>query len=272
MFQAASTSHSSHCSIDDASARIWPQECGGAHPRQALDAQESLSRIARDAARRDNVYTAKHFCFETQTGPLLYRAEPITSSGERTSYYDLQPDAWAKGPWQCERFPTRIRRKLLRAVVNCGLPGAARPRSLSVCVDVAPRTARARARRKQWKLVSVAMFIHCALQLASIIFILRVYTTDPRFNGHDSKSRLGLAARRGEPWAAGRSARRARRHKRTLSGRVVSVPEGTPIPPEQVVTVGEVVAAHQPDEQSPLLAGHGDASAAGGSQVRATAV
>lgn len=62
MFQAASTSHSSHCSIDDASARIWPQECGGAHPRQALDAQESLSRIARDAARRDNVYTAKHFC------------------------------------------------------------------------------------------------------------------------------------------------------------------------------------------------------------------
>lgn len=62
MFQAASTSHSSHCSIDDAPARIWPQECGGAHPRQALDAQESLSRIARDAARRDNVYTAKHFC------------------------------------------------------------------------------------------------------------------------------------------------------------------------------------------------------------------
>lgn len=80
----------------------------------------------------------------------------------------------------------------------------------------------------------------------------------------------GLAARRGEPWAAGRSARRARRHKRTLSGRVVSVPEGTPIPPEQVVTVGEVVAAHQPDEQSPLLAGHEDAMAAGGGQSRAT--
>lgn len=79
----------------------------------------------------------------------------------------------------------------------------------------------------------------------------------------------GLAARRGEPWAAGRSARRARRHKRTLSGRVVSVPEGTPIPPEQVVTVGEVVAAHQPDEQSPLLAGHEDV-VAGGGQVRAT--
>lgn len=79
----------------------------------------------------------------------------------------------------------------------------------------------------------------------------------------------GLAARRGEPWAAGRSARRARRHKRTLSGRVVSVPEGTPIPPDQIITVGEVVAAHQPDEQSPLLTGH-EGSVAGGGQVRAT--
>lgn len=63
-----------------------------------------------------------------------------------------------------------------------------------------------------------------------------------------------MAARRGEPWAAGRSARQARRHKRTRSGRVVTVPEGTHIPPEAIVTVGEVVAAAEVDEHSALLA------------------
>lgn len=87
----------------------------------------------------------------------------------------------------------------------------------------------------------------------------------------------GLAARRGEPWAAGRSARQARRHKRTRSGRVITVPEGTHIPPEQIVTVGEVVAAADLDEQehdnehTSLLAGH-EASVAGGGSVRATDV
>lgn len=53
----------------------------------------------------------------------------------------------------------------------------------------------------------------------------------------------GMAARRGEPWAAGRSARQARRHKRTRSGRVITVPEGTYISEHEAVTVGEVVEA-----------------------------
>lgn len=78
----------------------------------------------------------------------------------------------------------------------------------------------------------------------------------------------GLAARRGEPWAAGGSARQARRHKRTRSGRVVTVPEGTPIPPEQRVTVGEVVQASDHDETTALLAA--ETGAAGGGTVRAT--
>lgn len=84
----------------------------------------------------------------------------------------------------------------------------------------------------------------------------------------------GMAARRGEPWAAGRSAKQARRHKRTNSGRVIAVPEGTRIPPSQIVTVGEVVAAAEQDaaevdEHTSLLAAT-SFGAAGGGTVRAT--
>jgi hypothetical protein len=60
----------------------------------------------------------------------------------------------------------------------------------------------------------------------------------------------------GKPWAAGRSARKARRHRRTRSGQVVRVPEGVPIPPDQAVTVGEVEAAGiGVDERTALLSG-----------------
>lgn len=85
----------------------------------------------------------------------------------------------------------------------------------------------------------------------------------------------GLAARAGQPWAAGKSARRARRHKRTRSGKVVPVPEGQPIPPEEQVTVGEVEAAKaaavkgDADERTALLAG-AEGGAAGGGSARAT--
>jgi len=85
----------------------------------------------------------------------------------------------------------------------------------------------------------------------------------------------GLAARAGQPWAAGKSARKARRHRRTRSGRVVPVPEGQPIPPDQVVTVGEVEAAkaaanaEHADERTALLAGQ-NRHGAGGSAIRAT--
>jgi len=43
------------------------------------------------------------------------------------------------------------------------------------------RMARARARRKQWKLISGAMLVHCTLQALSLAIILRVYKTDARF-------------------------------------------------------------------------------------------
>lgn len=66
----------------------------------------------------------------------------------------------------------------------------------------------------------------------------------------------GIAARQGKPWAAGKSARQARRHRRTRSGHVVPVPEGTVIPAEEVVTVGEVEAARGAvDERTGLLEG-----------------
>ena len=80
----------------------------------------------------------------------------------------------------------------------------------------------------------------------------------------------GIAARRGKPWAAGKSARHARRHRRTRSGQVISVPDGTEIPPEEVVTVGELEAARNvADERTGLLEGHAP-GAAGGSRSRAT--
>jgi hypothetical protein len=83
----------------------------------------------------------------------------------------------------------------------------------------------------------------------------------------------GMAARKGKPWAAGMSARKARRHKRTRSGHVVAVPPGQTIPPEQRVTVGEVEAMigreEAVDERTALLAGS-SALAAGGGEERAT--
>jgi hypothetical protein len=78
---------------------------------------------------------------------------------------------------------------------------------------------------------------------------------------------------KGKPWAAGVSARKARRHRRTRSGRVVAVPEGQPIPPEQRVTVGEVEVLvgreEAVDERTALLAGVNDGPAGGGAE-RAT--
>ena len=47
----------------------------------------------------------------------------------------------------------------------------------------------------------------------------------------------------------------AKRHRRTRSGRVVAVPAGTPIAPEEQVTIGEVEAAGvtDPTERTALL-------------------
>lgn len=150
------------------------------------------------------------------------------------------------------------------------------------------------------------MLVHCIMQIASVALIVHAFWSDERFEhgarlGERGRVRqltparsfwfgvaaalmsgvafgfltfTGMAARRGEPWAAGRSAKQARRHKRTNSGRVVTVPEGTRIPPSQVVTVGEVVAAAEQDaaevdEHTSLLAAS-NGGAAGGGSTRAT--
>ncbi|KAL7423489.1 hypothetical protein Q5752_001069 [Cryptotrichosporon argae] len=169
------------------------------------------------------------------------------------------------------------------------------------------KRARARARRRQWKIVAAAMGIHCVLQVLELALVLHVFRTDARF---ECGARLdksfylgvasaitsgvlvlfltfsGLSARAGKPWAAGTSAREARRHRRTRSGRVVPVPAGTPIPPEQRVTVGEAEAAvgdaarvregedadadaDEVSERTGLLAAE-SSRAAGGGEVRAT--
>lgn len=91
----------------------------------------------------------------------------------------------------------------------------------------------------------------------------------PSILGSQGDHHLG----KGVPWAAGMSARTARRHKRTRSGRVVAVPEGQLIPPDQAVTVGEVEALvgreEAVDERTALLAGVEDGAAGGGNE-RAT--
>lgn len=51
---------------------------------------------------------------------------------------------------------------------------------------IGERTARAKARRQQWKLVSGTMLIHCLLQVLSIALILHVFRTDARFESKGS--------------------------------------------------------------------------------------
>jgi hypothetical protein len=107
-----------------------------------------------------------------------------------------------------------VRREVLRPLVHCGLCGAALfgpvPRELDQpAIHLSPsrwvlgcgsgrycprwadwspgqRTARARARRQQWKLVSGTMLIHFILQLLSISLILHVFRTDERFEAKGS--------------------------------------------------------------------------------------
>jgi hypothetical protein len=87
-----------------------------------------------------------------------------------------------------------------------------------------------------------------------------------------SEKNTGSQPERGEAWAAGRSARRARRHKRTRSGQVVPVPEGQTIPPDQEVTIGEVEAARvgpaeDATERTGLLVGNDGSGAGGGARA-----
>ncbi|WWD18951.1 hypothetical protein CI109_103408 [Kwoniella shandongensis] len=193
--------------------------------------------------------------------------------------------------WVCQPFPTRSECQQFgeKFCVLWSTSGYAAQLSLVPCLASlisllfiflhrGQRTARAKARRQQWKLVSGTMIVHCILQILSIALILHVFRTDERFETKGSHldqafwygiasaiisgimalllTYTALAARAGQQWAAGKSARKARRHRRTRSGRVVPVPEGTQIPPEEVVTVGEVHAAQEEvTERTGLLAG-----------------
>ncbi|RSH81418.1 hypothetical protein EHS25_006950 [Saitozyma podzolica] len=202
-----------------------------------------------------------------------------------------QPTIGEGEGWVCQSFPSRSECEQFgeKFCVLWSTAGYAAQLSLVPCLASlisllfiflhrGQRTARARARRQQWKLVSGTMLIHFILQLLSISLILHVFRTDERFEAKGSHldqsftfgvasalvsglmvillTFTGLAARAGKPWAAGRSARKARRHRRTRSGQVVRVPEGVPIPPDQAVTVGEVEAAGiGVDERTALLSG-----------------
>ncbi|WWC71687.1 uncharacterized protein I206_105645 [Kwoniella pini CBS 10737] len=233
---------------------------------------------------------------------------PIT--GQTFQGWDLGP---INGPvygdgdgWVCQAFPTRSECQQFgeKFCVLWSTSGYAAQLSLVPCLASlisllfiflhrGQRTARAKARRQQWKLVSGTMVIHCLLQILSIALILHVFRTDERFEAKGSHldqsfyygvssaivsgvmaillTFTALAARAGMPWAAGKSAKHAKRHKRTRSGKVIAVPAGTEIPPEQVVTVGEVRAAQEAvGETTGLLDGQEGGAAGGRGGERAT--
>ncbi|TYJ54022.1 hypothetical protein B9479_005356 [Cryptococcus floricola] len=254
--------------------------------------------------------------------------------------------------WVCQDFPTRSECQQFgeKFCVLWSTAGYAAQSSLVPCLASlfsllfiflhrGERTARAKARRQQWKLVSVTMLIHCLLQVLSIGMILHVFRTDERFESKGShlgmftlspspsfpfpfplplrfkERERGLtfsvfgkkdksfsfgassalvslthtlfltltaySARLGHTWAAGKSAKKSRRHRRTRSGRVVVVADGVEVPEGERVSVGEVRAVAGEEagegvvgevgERTGLLEGNGgEARAAGGGRERAT--
>ncbi|KAK6910599.1 hypothetical protein I203_104631 [Kwoniella mangroviensis CBS 8507] len=235
---------------------------------------------------------------------------PSSASDQVFSGWELGPvngPVYGEGDgWVCQAFPTRSECQQFgeKFCVLWSTAGYSAQLSLVPCLASlisllfiflhrGQRTARAKARRQQWKLVSGTMLIHCILQILSISLILHVFRTDERFEAKGSHldqsfyygvssaivsgimalllTFTALAARAGKPWAAGKSARHAKRHRRTRSGRVIAVPPGTEIPPEEVVTVGEVRAAQEAvGETTGLLSGHEGEVAGGRGGERAT--
>ncbi|WRT68275.1 uncharacterized protein IL334_005251 [Kwoniella shivajii] len=241
---------------------------------------------------------------------LLPSHPPSTPEDQTFNGWDLGP---INGPiygdgdgWVCQSFPTRSECQQFgeKFCVLWSTAGYSAQLSLVPCLASlisllfiflhrGQRTARAKARRQQWKLVSGTMIIHCILQILSIALILHVFRTDERFEAKGSHldqsfyygvssaivsgimalllTFTALAARAGKEWAAGKSAKKAKRHRRTRSGRLIPVPPGTEIPPEEVVTVGEVRAAQDAvSERTGLLDGHEGDVAGGRGGERAT--
>ncbi|WVQ74755.1 hypothetical protein IAR50_004360 [Cryptococcus sp. DSM 104548] len=266
----------------------------------------------------------------TTTTALLQSARPLPQDVElpMVQMFDGLPDVETlggggiEGPighpsegdghgWVCQDFPTRSECQQFgeKFCVLWSTAGYAAQSSLVPCLASlfsllfiflhrGERTARAKARRQQWKLVSVTMLIHCLLQVLSIAMILHVFRTDGRFEtkgSHLDKSfSFGVAAalislthtlfltltafsaQKGHTWAAGKSAKKSRRHRRTGSGRVVLVPEGVEVPEGERVSVAEVraVTGGQGEgegvgERTGLLEGQSGAPAGGGRE-RAT--
>nr|ODN86355.1 hypothetical protein L203_04057 [Cryptococcus depauperatus CBS 7841] len=254
--------------------------------------------------------------------PFLQSSHPLPDPKMELLLTDFHEDLAAEGiegpvgnpveddghQWVCQSFPTRhdIRSECQqfgeKFCVLWSTAGYSAQLSLVPCLASlisllfiflhrGERTARAKARRQQWKLVSGNMFIHCILQILSIAMILHVFRTDARFEtkgSHlDDAFSFGVAsaivslthvlllaftamsAKAGKTWAAGKSAKKSRRHRRTRSGRVVLVPEGTPISGEEIVTTGELRTVDKVNERTGLLGGH-EGSVAGGGGSRAT--
>lgn len=159
--------------------------------------------------------------------------------------------------WTCQPFPQSSECKTLGQgfCIMWATAGYAAQLSLFPClvslitlllitIGVGSKKTRAQRRRGGWKIVSGLMSIHSVLQIVAIAIILHVYRTDVRFSvgSHlDTAADLGvasalisiaivialtwvgLAAQAGKEWAGGKPPRR-RRHRRTRSGRVVTVP------------------------------------------------
>ncbi|ODN92843.1 hypothetical protein L198_05640 [Cryptococcus wingfieldii CBS 7118] len=199
--------------------------------------------------------------------------------------------------WVCQDFPTRSECEQFgeKFCVLWSTAGYAAQSSLVPCLASLLSLLFIflhRARRQQWKLVSVTMLIHCLLQVLSIGMILHVFRTDERFESKgshlDKSFSFGVSsalvslthalfltltaysARLGHSWAAGKSAKKSRRHRRTHSGRVVLIEDGVEVPVGERVTVGEArVVAGEAGERTGLLEGD-SGEAAGGGRERAT--
>ncbi|KAJ9122802.1 hypothetical protein QFC24_004233 [Naganishia onofrii] len=218
-------------------------------PPKSLDRLARLVDTTRRIAQRSRS-TQMQMANEGMVGTTGLEDTPIDGEGDN---------------WVCTPFPQsseceRLGQKFSPCVV-------ALIALLVITIGLGSRKVRAQRRRGGWKIVSTLMAVHAILQTVSVAIILHVYRTDPRFKGEKSHldkacdfavasaiisiatvmalTLTGVAAEAGKTWAAGKSAKRRRSHRkfhrRTRSGRVVAMP------------AGEVDGEHTVDEETSLL-------------------
>ncbi|KAJ9101776.1 hypothetical protein QFC21_003115 [Naganishia friedmannii] len=215
---------------------------------------KSLDRLAR------LVDTTRRIAQRSHDSQKQLINDGITTTGLEDTPIDGEGDNWNCTPFpqssECERLGQKF-------CILWSTAGYAAQLALAPCVvaliallvitlGLGSRKVRAQRRRGGWKIVSILMAVHAILQTVSVAIILHIYRTDPRFKG--AKSHLdkacdfavasaiisiatvtsltltGVAAEAGQTWAAGKSAKRRRSHRkfhrRTRSGRVVAMPAG----------------------------------------------